>query len=182
MSAISEGVYWCARDLAGLAFVGNHHFILLVTSRSNFTEIAFKPEKEKGIHFCTLGGFKEDNDRLHFRLNDEHDVKATREYINPDEHTSILLPDLDLEPHKVTPPQGSTLEFIKTVAQLAQNYQTNTKQSAPQYQLIDDNCSAWINTLFAITGVSEGARETYGEFFGIDWGEEDLIDKALFRN
>lgn len=105
MPTIEEGVYWCARDLAGLAVLGNHHFILLVTNEEYFQSLPVASKSENGIHFCTLGAFLEDDDRLVFRANNEHDVKATREYIDPDEHTHLWRPDLDLKPHRIKPPR-----------------------------------------------------------------------------
>ena len=179
MKQIKEGIYWSARDLAGAAVIGNHHFILLVTSKDRLEELQLSPKLESGIHFCTLGGFKSDDDRLIFRMNDEHDVKSVLEYVNPDKHTSLLLPDLDLEIHKIAPPDGSEFEFMQKVAALARNYAVNTKASAPKYKLLDDNCAAWVNTLFAVAGVGEKDLEQHGEFFEIDVGK-DLISKGHF--
>lgn len=182
MGKLKEGVYWSARDLAGAAIIGNHHFILLVTSNDRLEEMQLTPKLESGIYFCTLGGFKSDDARLVFRLNGEHDVRSVLEYVNPDKHTSLLLPDLDLEIHKIAPPDGSEFEFMQKVAALARNYAVNTKVSAPKYTLIDDNCAAWVNTLFAVAGVGAKDREQHGEFFGIDIGEEDLISKGHFTD
>jgi len=180
MASIAEGVYWCARDLAGVAVVGNHHFILMVSDPGSFAKLPFPPKDESGVYFCTLAGFKSTAGRLTFMFNEENDVQSVLEKINPETYTSLLTPDLDLEIHKVTPPHGSEDAFANEVAQLAQNYSSNTQAGAPAYTLRDANCSAWVNTLFSIAGVSKTDRERYGEFFGIDWGEEDLIDPKLF--
>jgi hypothetical protein len=110
-------------------------------------------------------------------INQQSDVKAVREYLDPEEHTSPLTPDYDLEAHLVTPPSGSVGNFIATVIQLATNFKA---KGDIQYNLIDENCSAWINTLFKVAGISETEREELGEFFGIDFGEEDLIPEEFF--
>ena len=44
-----------------------------------------------------------------------------------------------------------------------------------------ENCAAWVNTLLMFAGISETDREKYGEFFGIDWGEENLLPRDSFR-
>jgi hypothetical protein len=181
MANIANGVYWCARDLAGIMPIGNHHFILIATGKDSFNQLGLTPEEEDGVYFYTFGGFKSDDGKLVFGANNEHDVKSVREYVDPEQHTSPLSPDLDLELHRVTPPEGSDFEFMALVSRLAGNYKTNTKQSPPDYKLLDDNCAAWVNTLFAVANVSEEDREKHGEFFGIDWREEDLIDESLFQ-
>jgi hypothetical protein len=185
MSKLKEGVYWCARDLDGPP-IGNHHFILLVCPD---TTVLFsgKPPKQENtpdgtVYFYTVGAFKKDGilpDLLKVEVNQDTDVKAVREYVDPDEHTSPLKPDYDLEPHLVNPPSGSSSDFMKAVVQLSINFES---KGHIQYSLIDENCAAWINTLFKIAGVSDADREKAGEFFGIDWGEEDFIPEDFFSS
>jgi hypothetical protein len=181
MALLQEGIYWCARDLAHSP-VGNHHFVLIVaqSSQNQLGEQA-KSEEANGhaTHFLTLGGFKV-NSLLELKINEESDVKSVREFLDPEEHTSVLIPDLDLEPHRVVPPGMQTeLAFREKIAVLATNFK-NHKPSI-DYKLKDENCSAWVNTLFKIAGVSDPDRDRLGEFFGIDWGEEDLISEAFFH-
>ena len=38
------------------------------------------------------------------------------------------------------------------------------------------------NTVLKKIGISEDKREELGEFWGIDWGEEDLIPDDHFNN
>lgn len=182
MSIIQEGVYWCARDLKGLAVIGNHHFILIVTNENNFLDLKFSPASESNHYFCTLAAFKSNDSELAFHHNDETDVYSVLEYINPEKYTSPFTPDLDLENHKVASSNGLDLDFIKLVTQLADNYVNNTINGAPKYTTLDSNCAAWVNTLFTVAGISQQDRERYGEFFGIDIGEEDLIDQNLFSS
>lgn len=168
MSNLDEGVYWCARDLDGPP-IGNHHFILLVCPDATGLFSSKLPKQEDTpdgtIHFYTVGAFKKDGtlpDLLKVEVNQDTDVKAVREYVDPDEHTSPLKPDLDLEAHKVNPPSGSLDSFRRTVIQLTTNFES---KGDIQYSLIDENCAAWINTLFKIAGVSDVDREEAGEFF-----------------
>lgn len=185
MSKLSEGVYWCARDLDGSP-IGNHHFILLVCPDAGDLFSSKSPEQEDTldgmVYFYTVGAFKGSPripDLLSVIVNQGTDVKAVREYVDPDEHTSPLKPDYDLEPHLVNPPSGSSADFMKKVVQLATNFES---KGDIQYSLIDDNCAAWINTLFKIAGVSDADREEAGEFSGIDWGEEDFIPEEFFAS
>lgn len=183
MSKLDEGVYWCARDLESIP-IGNHHCILLVCPDTTVLFTGKLPKQEDTpdgiIYFYTVGAFKKDTilpDLLKVEVNQDTDVKAVREFVDPDEYTSPFTPDLDLEAHKVNPPSGSFSDFEKTVVQLVANFEA---KGDIQYALIDENCAAWINTLFKVAGVSNAERKELGEFFGIDWGEEDLIPEEFF--
>ena len=182
MSKLNEGVYWCARDLDDSP-IGNHHFILLVCPDATalFNESPKEENTPDGmVHFYTVGAFKGSPgipDLLKRIVNQATDVKAVREYVDPDEHTSPLKPDLDLEVHEVSPPSGSLDSFRGIVIELSNNFES---KGDIQYSLIDENCAAWINTLFKVAGVSDADREEAGEFFGIDWGEEDLSPEDFF--
>ena len=68
--------------------------------------------------------------------------------------------------------------FRELVIQLTTNF---ASKANIRYSLLDANCAAWVNTLFKVAGVSETDREKAGEFFGIDWGEEDLIPESFFQ-
>lgn len=183
MSKLNEGVYWRARDLDGSP-IGNHHFILLVCPDTGELFSNKAPEQEDTpngtVYFYTVGAFKGSPgipDLLRVIVNQDTDVKAVREYVDSDEHTSPLKPDYDLEPHLVNSPAGSSSDFMEIVVQLAINFES---KGDIQYSLIDENCAAWINTLFKIAGVSDADRKDAGEFSGIDWGEEDLIPEDFF--
>ncbi|MBD2247336.1 hypothetical protein [Nostoc sp. FACHB-888] len=184
MSQLNAGVYWCARDLEGSP-IGNHHFILLVnpdaTDRFSDESLLQEDTPDGTTYFYTIGAFKGADgvpDLLKMIVNQPTDVQSVREYLDPDEHTSLLTPDYDLEPHQITPPTGSVENFIATVIQLATNYKT---KGDIQYSLIDENCAAWVNTLFKVAGVSDASREEAGEFSGVDWGEEDFIPEEFFQ-
>jgi hypothetical protein len=175
MLPIGEGVYWCARDLK--LGIGNHHFILLVTSKANFDRLGLTPHEVGGTYFCTLAAFKEGF--LKYDSNNLDDIQSVKEKIAPDQYVKWNKPDFSLEYHKVSPPQGTHAAFIQKVATLATNYEAN-QGNAPAYSLWDENCACWVNTLLKCAGISDEDREEYGEFFGIDWGEEDLISESLY--
>lgn len=181
MGSLNEGIYWCARDLASFP-IGNHHFILIVvpSSQTLLGQPTQSEEVEGNItHFLAVGGFKV-GDLLKMKVNEESDVKSVREFIDPEEHTSLLVPDLDLEPHRVPPPNGETeAEFRDRIVMLAANFDNQNPEV--EYTLRDENCSAWANTLFKVAGITESDRDELGEFFGIDWGEEDLISESFFN-
>lgn len=185
MSKLSEGVYWCARDLDRLP-IGNHHFILLIcpdiTALFDGKSPLIEDTPNGTVYFYTVGAFKGAPgipDLLKAIVNEGSDVKSVREYVDPDQHTDPLTPDLDLEPHLVKPPSGSVSNFRNEVIRLSVNF---ASKGEIKYSLIDENCAAWINTLFAIAGVSDADRKEAGEFSGIDWGEEDFIPKKFFES
>lgn len=170
-------VYWCARDLAGSP-VGNHHLLLVLLGAGESIP-PFDAQTENGQRFVTLAGFKKDG-RLQFGANDENDVQAVREYLNPAKHLRWWYPDFDLEAHEITPPSGTALAFAQRLARLAENYRRNEATRNQPYDLNDENCAAWVNTILKVAGVSSATRIRLGEFNGVDWGEEDPIDETLF--
>ena len=50
------------------------------------------------------------------------------------------------------------------------------------YKLHGPNCASFVNAILKITGMTDRDRNEFGEFFGIDWGEEDLIDLMHFKS
>ena len=43
------------------------------------------------------------------------------------------------------------------------------------------NCATVVNSVFKAAGVSSLMRQKCGEFDGIDWGEEEELDKSYFN-
>ena len=66
--------------------------------------------------------------------------------------------------------------FINILSSVIETYLDNCP-----YSLIDENCAAWVNTMLKKAGISDEIREDLGEFWGIDWGEEDLIPDQFFE-
>jgi hypothetical protein len=48
------------------------------------------------------------------------------------------------------------------------------------YKLANENCACITNSLMKVLGYSESVRHELGEFWGVDWGEEDLVDSHYF--
>ena len=168
-------VHWCARDLASSP-VGNHQFILIYMDPI-YGLPPFSPLEEKGIKFMTLGAFNVGGS-LKFRENEPSDVLSVREFINPKKRGWFS--DLDLAKHRVTSPLGSDQRLAETLVKQATAFKVKTQAENIKYSLANNNCSAWVNTMFKCAGVSLANRKSYGEFFGIDWGEEDLLEEAFF--
>ncbi|MCP4114522.1 MAG: hypothetical protein GY737_03815 [Desulfobacteraceae bacterium] len=171
-------MYWACRDLASSP-AGNHHFILIYPDmRFGLPPIPILEDNR--TRFVTLGGF-EVHKNLEFVQNEPSDVKSVREHLNPKQYRRWYLPDLDLMIHQIHRPSGSEKAFCETLVKQAINYRNNTKITPVTYSLSDNNCSAWVNTMLKIAGVNYYDRKSLGEFRGIDWGEEDLLDETLFK-
>jgi len=168
-------VFWAARDLDGIP-AGNHHFILIFL---DFKEslLRTKAEFSNGQKFATLGAFEIEGN-LVFTANQPTDVRSVKEVLDP----SILVgwSDFDMENHKINPPTGGGWSFAVKVEELAYNYMRKTEESPVEYNWYDENCAAWVNTLFKVAGVPQHERIAAGTFSGIDAGEEDLLSEELF--
>lgn len=184
--SLGKGAYWCSRDL-DFSPVGNHHFILLVADPSDFQYMGLPAKSEKKgssgptTHFYTFGAGSDSSLRLVTAYDNDSDVKSVREYLDADEHTSIFLPDYDLTCRLVS----SDINVIRRVALRAVYYQRRQdrdKSSLPYYKLIDDNCAAWVNSMFASLGISEAKRKEIGDQVGFDFGEDGTISLSLFTN
>lgn len=169
-------VYWASRDLSSFIF-GNHQFILVLLGKEeNMIKVTTK--EEKGTRFVTIAGHQPNGD-LVYVPNEPADVDSVRETLNSKLKGNFY--DYDLEKHYITPPNGNSWDFALSLEVLAEKYAVNTKISPVKYSLTDRNCSTWVNTMLKISGVSKSDRLTAGEFNGIDWGEEDLLDESLFK-
>ncbi|MEM7110946.1 MAG: hypothetical protein AAF614_00835 [Chloroflexota bacterium] len=186
--SLVKGVYWSTRDLDfPLAVAGNHHFILLVADASDFRYMGLPARNEKHgdktTYFYTLGATRGEDGSKDGRLvtdfDNDADVKSVRELLDPDEHTSWWQPDFDLSAKLVS----SDINMIRRAALRAVYYKQREEQnisSLPMYNVSDENCAAWVNTLLKSLSVSKQDRERLGDQFGVDWGELDEIDTNLF--
>lgn len=168
-------VYWSARDLAGPP-VGNHHFILIYVDPI-YGLPPFSVLEEKGKRFVTLGAFNVGGN-LEFIANETSDVTSVREEI--DTKKRGWFSDLDLEKNRVSSPLASDQKFAETLVKQALAFKIKSQSKKIKYTLTKQNCSAWVNIMFKVAGVTENNRKSLGEFNGFDWGEEDLIDENLF--
>ena len=105
------------------------------------------------------------------------DLQSIRELLDPQSYPPGTWSDWDAEIHEIPTPAGMTdTEFIQKLQQAINEYQNNCP-----YSLVDENCAAWVNTMLERVGIPEDLREELGEFFGVDWGEEDLIPDQYFE-
>jgi hypothetical protein len=169
-------VFWATRDLDGPP-LGNHHFILIFL---DFKEslLRTKAEFSSGQKFVTLAGHKSEGNLI-FLANQRADVESVKEVLDPT--TATGWSDFDMEKHKINPPEGGGWSLSVKIEELAYKYEKNAASSPVDYALFNENCSAWVNTLLKVAGISEHDRTTAGEFSGIDAGEEDLLDESLFE-
>lgn len=172
---IMAKVYWSARNLgAWWNPFGNHHFVLIMTA-AHFGGLT--PTQYKGESFLTLGGFSV-NGLLKFEANNSSDVQSVKDKIDG---LSWSEPNLDLQKHRVAPPNGSDPAFARELVRRSLIFEQNSKATPIPYELFGDNCSAWVNTLFKVCGVPIGERRRAGQFRGIDAGERIEIPEELFE-
>jgi len=171
-----KGIYWCARDLGGSP-IGHHHFVLIVGDENLKAFDDIEVIHKGSIYFYTFAAFKADTDknedRLKEEVNNETDVWSVNEECHWWKH------DFDIQPHKIT--ELSESDYSEIMGYMDNYYENqNKKDGVPEYDLTDCNCASWVNTLFKTMGISRSARDDYGEFWGVDWGEEDLFDETYF--
>ena len=65
--------------------------------------------------------------------------------------------------------------YLYGMAPIIDEYQNNCP-----FSLVDENCAAWMNSMLERVGIPKSERDRLGEFFGVDWGEEDLIPSQYF--
>jgi len=167
-------VYWTARDLASSP-IGNHHFLTFIPDNPNdFT--GQTTDLGSGSQGWTNGG-QNKNGNLVSTPNEANDLQSVREHLDPTNYPPGFFSDWDAEMHEIPTPQGMTdTEFINALQKAINEYQDNCP-----YSLVDENCAAWVNSMLERVGIPESAREALGEFFGVDWGEEDLIPRQYFE-
>ena len=171
-------VFWAARDLSGwYAVAGNHQFILVYLEQNEVIP-GIQIHEESGKKFFTLAGHQPQGD-LVYVPNQTDDIASVKEDINPSLRGRFR--DFDLEKHLLSPPTGSSWSFAFQLQQFAERYAANTRTNPVKYDLWNRNCSTWVNTLLKVAGVSASVRLSAGEFRGVDWGEEDLLDENLFK-
>jgi hypothetical protein len=170
-------VYWAARELdTWWGLPGNHQFLLIYLGTDE-SLLQTRSEVQSGYRFSTLGGH-DSGGNLVLIPNQTADVTSVKEVYKKYVTT---LTDYDLEQKKINPPGGSGWSFALKVEELSYNYLKNTAIKPQAYDLWDTNCATWVNTLLKVAGVPESERRSLGEFSGIDWGEEDLLDESLFK-
>lgn len=175
-------VYWNARNLGSNWNIGagNHHYILIVTN-GNKLQGSIPTQNCSGAEFITLGGFNIGGNMV-FMANNPEDSASAREIFSNSSLWNFLNPfDWGAQKHLVKPPNGNSLQFASQVVRLALNYEINTRANPLPYSIEDDNCAAWVNTLFKAAGIPLTERTRLGQFWGIDWAERLEIPENLFK-
>lgn len=177
-----KGIYWCARDLdTNLTPAGNHHFLLIVGDKDMPAYPNSSINKKDNNFFFTAsagaenGGNPNNWGRLYMHINESADIKSVNEAIGG---TVWHKPDYDIEYHKIE--ELSERDFPQLISYLKNYHVNQDSHLVRNYDITSSNCSTWMNSLMKAMGISDNKRENYGEFTGIDWGEEDLINTDYF--
>jgi len=192
-----SGVYWASRDMDP-GPVGNHHFFIFIyrdeaeaqriSSRWKGWDIGYRREVNDAglaVYFSTVGVGQDSDEQIIFRFNPESDIWAVHE-IAREENTEALTVDRDLQAVRLSPleaaePYATTEAFINAVLERIFNFNKHHRMgNTVTYAILDENCAAGVNSVLASLGFSSSYREAMGEFDGVDWGEEDIIDQSLF--
>lgn len=191
------GAYWSARDTDPTP-IGNHHFIALVYGSQQQAE---RVKQEWGVDyiqdvndegvtfFYSTVGITTDTAGLDGDLvvvyNYASDKKSIHE-IAKESNTSWNVPDFDYEGHRI-PIESSCLDFasldeqIDAILERVTNFMAHySVGDRVKYSVIDENCACFVNSVLSSCGYSPADRDELGEFAGVDWGEEDLIDAKFF--
>lgn len=154
----------------------------MINLNANETLSGIPIQEESGKRFVTLGGHVSGsltNGNLIYIPNQRDDVIAVKESVNAS--LRGFFSDFSLEKHPVTARGSSAWGFANQIKHLAERYAANTKDNPVRYNLFNQNCSTWVNTIMKIAGVSEAERLRLGDFRGFDSGQTKLLDENLFR-
>lgn len=190
------GIYWSSRDMSSSP-VGNHHFITFVyESEEQAARIAalgfpvtFSEENDKGIriYFATMGVGKDNGTKgIVIETSPKYDRVSIKE-ISKEDNTHWYSSDYDFQGHRIppelaSPAFGSHEDLMAAITERYKNFNAhfNAGDVVP-YSLVDENCACITNSLLKVLGYSASLRRELGEFQGVDWGEEDLVDEHYFE-
>lgn len=190
------GIYWSSRDVDPLP-VGNHHFITFVyESKEQADRMAakgfienFSEENDQGltVYFTTMGVDKDKKTKgIVIKSSPKSDRKSIKE-IAKEENTSAFSYDRDFQGHRVpcnlaSPAFSSNEELMEAILERVNNFNAHFNAGDRiSYSLIDENCACIVNSIFKVLGYPDGIRHELGEFWGVDWGEEDLVPDRYFE-
>ncbi len=176
-------VYWAARNVEHYLYPGNHHFVLVTGNNETCQQFGIMPNEYKGMKFFTLAANVGYNNNMTFNPNNALDVKSVREKLDNPADSGWFGPESnwDFQGHEINAPNGCNYTFSKRLLTLCANFEKNSQTNPIQIQRFDQNCAAWVNTLFEVAGVPYSERLRAGEFSGIDCGEEESIPRRMFK-
>lgn len=192
------GVYWSSRDMDPL-FAGNHHFFTFVYTDEEqakrvtrrwlgWDELDYCYEVNDAglIVFYTTVGVDQEGGDIIFKFNPNSDQWSINE-IAKSRNTEIMSVDRDFQSCRIPLNDGDVsfssyeelmYDILHKVFVFNKNRQLGT---SVEYVLYDENCACGVNSILNLIGYSATIREEMGEFWGVDWGEEDLIDARFFN-
>jgi len=190
------GVYWSSRDMEGF-FIGNHHFITFVyeneeqakriTEKWGIEYFSEVNDKNLTVYYSTMGAGKgEETDCIKINFNPGADKKSIHE-IAKEDNTSYFSKDYDYQGHRTpynlaSPAFSSYEELMDAILERVSNFNAHFDAGdRVKYSLVDENCACIVNSIFKSLGYSSNDRQELGEFWGVDWGEEDLISERYFE-
>lgn len=190
------GVYWSSRDLESF-FIGNHHFITFIFEAEDqarrITEAwnigYFSETNDQGleIFYCTMGAGKGAGTKsIEIHFSPESDRTSIHE-IAKEENTSFFSKDYDFQGHRVpaelaSPVLATDEALMEAILERVSNFNAHFEAGdRVAYSLIDENCACIVNSIFNVIGYPSSVRQELGEFWGVDWGEEDLIPARYFE-
>jgi hypothetical protein len=190
------GVYWSSRDIDSIA-IGNHHFFTFVyEDEKQAARIAdlgiaetFSEENDKGvrINFATLGVDKDRKSKgIIIKSSPKSDRKSIKE-ISKEENTNLFSYDYDFQGHRVpreasSIPFASDEELMAAISEKTINFNNHFNiGDIVEYSLVDENCACVVNSIMRVLGFPKKVRRELGEFWGVDWGEEDVIEDRYFE-
>ena len=176
------GVYVVGRDLAGVAVIGTHQFIVLVPEDSS----KFPTTRDLGDG--TQGIVVGTHNKGHLKVVpfETSDYQAIKEYSNPQKYVSWYKPDLDAEVHKVN---IGSLEIDSAIQKTLKSidYYTsyedvnNHEYPSDKETLANDstllNSNSWAQSLIEY---NFGAGKVVEDFKGKDSGHQNRFSKAYF--
>ncbi|MDD3006658.1 MAG: hypothetical protein PHX30_03705 [Candidatus Pacebacteria bacterium] len=190
------GVYWSSRDMEGF-FIGNHHFITFIyESEAQAKRIAEKwgieyfsevNDKSMTVYYSTMGAGKGDGTNyIRINFSPGADRQSIHE-IAKEDNTSYFSSDYDYQGHRApydlaSPAFSSYEELMDAILESVSNFNAHFDAGdRVKYSLIDENCACIVNSIFKVLGYSSSDRQEMGEFWGVDWGEEDLISDRYLK-
>jgi hypothetical protein len=181
------GLYVAGRDLAGMAFVGTHQYVVAVPENPSRFSNHIR-DLGQGVQGFVVGAFNE-NGRLQVDFNNAADLQATRELFDP-ANVSPFKADFDAEIKPVERQPGiSWDDAISDLIGRAENYRHN--EALPGRELSYPsmgvgrasalNSNSWAQSIIEnIQGIVRPA-DGFDDFHGIDPRHENRIPGSYFE-
>ncbi|MFA7169554.1 MAG: hypothetical protein WC178_01740 [Candidatus Paceibacterota bacterium] len=190
------GVYWSSRDMESF-FIGNHHLIAFIyeseeqakriTEKWNIEYFSEMNDKNLVVYYSTMGAGKGDKTNyIKIKFNSKADKKSIHE-IAKEDNTSYFSSDYDYQghraPYNLASPAFSSYEtLMEAILEKVFNFNKHFEiGDRVRYSLLNENCACIVNSIFKVLGYSSSDRQEMGEFWGVDWGEKDLISSRYFE-